>query len=89
MSAEAFRGDPAFRAKLKTLLPPTHKKHVPTDQPSPPDYKVVYGIASPSKATLPEGLPFFSRVSLMQCATRLRMLGYPVELAHIKVKKTI
>ena len=89
VSAEAFRGDPDFRAKLKGLLPSSHRKLIPSAQPSPRDYRIVYGIAASAKATLPRSLPFFSRVSLMQCATRLRALDYPVELAHIKIKAAL
>ena len=90
VSAQAFRMDATYREKLREKLRAKLKKpHValiPKEAPKPADYSICYAIATKPKVKVPLGLPFFSRVSLMQSHRTLDGLGYNVGVAAIRIR---
>lgn len=95
VSAESFVRDEVFRKSMRaaaikrqtaagkagfeTLLPDGRSK------PTIAEYKVVYGIMRHRyRASKTMGLPFFSKVSLRAAASRIQLMGYPVEVHLIE-----
>jgi uncharacterized protein (TIGR04141 family) len=95
VSAESFVRDEVFRKSMRasavtrqkasgkagfeTLLPDGRSK------PTIAEYKVVYGIMRHRyRASKTLGLPFFSKVSLRAAASRIQLMGYPVEVHLIE-----
>lgn len=86
VSAEAFRLDKDYREKLRGHLKKPHVQLVPKDAPKASDYTICYAIATKPKVKIPAGLPFFSRVSLMQSVRLLGGYGYDYSVAQIKIQ---
>lgn len=95
VSAEAFIRDPKFRKDLReaakkrqsgvsksgfeAILPDGRS------QPNPKDFKIVFGVMrSRNKRSKKLTLPFFSKVSLRTVASRINLMGYPVEVHLIE-----
>lgn len=87
VAAEAFVGDAGFRRKLNEKLPDSCKLTSPNDRPDPANYRIVYAIAT--SKSLPEELPFFSKVTLKNALKTLRMLNYNVSLITILVDPSL
>lgn len=56
---------------------------VPLEAPDARQYEVVYAVIDGRDRELPEGLPFFSRVNLMQHVRNVESAGYRVGFARI------
>lgn len=87
VSAETFIRDPDFRVKLNSKLPPSLKLIKPEDRPDPKNYRVVYAIAT--NKTLPDELPFFSKVTLKNAVKSLCALDYNVALSKIDIDQNL
>ena len=83
VSGELFQMDPQFRELVNEKLPMDRKIAEPNEGPQPKEYRVVYAIVSES--TEPLSIPFFSKVSLKHCLSRLAAMGFVVQLAKIDV----
>lgn len=91
VSAEAFGSDKKFRADLrKTVqsLPGGFEKFLPDGRSEPvrSEFEIVFGVMRQPYKDGTLGLPFFSQVSLMAAADRLKQLGFPVALNLIEKK---
>ena len=87
IAAEAFVKDAWYRKQLNPKLPDSIKLADPEARPEPKNYRVVYAIATDK--SIPNELPFFSKVTLKNALKTLRALDYKVELARIDVDPTL
>ena len=92
ISAEALLSDETFLAKARGFVKNDGKepdRYFPKsiNQIRRSDYTVVFAIIDTSERVLTQSLPFFSLLNLRQTANTLRVLGYNVAKAKIKVKK--
>lgn len=83
VAAEAFIKDLEFREKLNPILPASIQLADPKSRPNPNAYKIVYAIAT--NKSLPDELPFFSKVTLKNALKTLQALDYSIELARIDI----
>lgn len=83
VAAEAFVRDEDFRVKLNGKLPKGAKLADPVTRPDASKYKVVFAIATTK--TLPQDLPFFSKVTLKNALRTLRALNFEVEIVAVPV----
>jgi len=83
VSGELFQMQREYRMLLNKKLP-TERNLIDVDvRPAPRAYRVVYAIISESDAPLT--IPFFSKISLKHCTSRLEAIGFDVALAKISV----
>jgi len=87
VSAELFSSHDSFRKKMNVNLPLGFRIKNPEKDIEPTEYKIIFGIISSSKRNL--DLPFFSKVSLRNAFTRLKLYQYNVFLQKIEVDDTI
>jgi uncharacterized protein (TIGR04141 family) len=87
VSAEAFRGEPAFREGALARLPAEYRLFEVQRAPQAAEYEVVFAIVSDREGELT--LPFFSRVNIRQATKRLRTFGYRVSFTKIQVADEI
>jgi uncharacterized protein (TIGR04141 family) len=59
----------------------------PVERPNPRNYRIVYAIAT--EKALPQGLPFFSKVTLKNSLKTLRALDFQVAIARISIHPDI
>ncbi|MCB5185149.1 TIGR04141 family sporadically distributed protein [Methylobacillus gramineus] len=83
VAAETFISDENFRQRLNEKFPDEIKLLDYKDRPDPGNYKIIYAIAT--KKSLPDELPFFSKVSLKNALKLLRTLNFTVELAQVEI----
>jgi uncharacterized protein (TIGR04141 family) len=83
VSGEMFQMDSGYRGIVNDKLPEDHKLEDSNQRPQPNEFKVVYAIISESDEPL--SIPFFSKVSVKNCASRLMAMGFDVRLAKISV----
>jgi uncharacterized protein (TIGR04141 family) len=84
-SARLFLADTEFREKVSSKLPKSHKFDA-NEQPSPRDYEIVFAIISETADTLPQQLPFLSKITLMRTMQELQVLmGFNMSIAGIKI----
>ncbi|ADZ90931.1 sporadically distributed protein, TIGR04141 family [Marinomonas mediterranea] len=83
VAAEAFIKDSDYREKLNPKLPSSIKLTDPKPRPDPSKYRVVYAIATTK--SIPEELPFFSKVTLKNSLKTLRALNYNISLSKIDI----
>ncbi len=82
VSAQMFLSDPKFRKKVKEKEPSlTFDERT---NPTPNDYKIVFGIISESKKDL--NIPFFSKVNFKNERNLLNTFGYK-NVALVKVQR--
>lgn len=84
-SAKLFLSDVEFRKKVNQKLPPAHKSD-PDNMPVSRNYEVVFGIISEYADTVPQNLPFFSKITLMRTMQELTVMGYKMSIAGINVQ---
>jgi uncharacterized protein (TIGR04141 family) len=65
-----------FRQKLLTKYPDLPANVLQVGRISPGDIEIVYAIICESGRELPSGLPFFSKVRLLESVRELRRMGY-------------
>ncbi len=83
VSGQLFLSDPKFRKKVKEKEPSL--PFDPDTNPSPSDYKIIFGIISESENDL--NLPFFSKVNFKNERNLLNTFGFKgVYLTKIKRK---
>ncbi|MDH7943468.1 TIGR04141 family sporadically distributed protein [Pseudohongiella sp. SYSU M77423] len=87
VASEAFIGDAAFRHRLNEKLPVASKLKDANSRPDPSKYKVVYAIAT--NRSIPNELPFFSKVTLKNALKRLKTLNFNVSLSAINVDPSL
>lgn len=87
VAAEAFIKDSWYREQLNPKLPKSIQLEEPKARPNPNDYTVVYAIAT--KKTIPQSLPFFSKVTLKNSLKTLRALDYKIALAKIDIDPSL
>lgn len=85
VSGELFQMSSDYREIVNQKLPSDHKFGNSGHGSKPEKFRVVYAIVSESPEPL--SLPFFSKVSLKHCASRLQAMGFGVQLAKIDVDK--
>lgn len=85
VSGELFRMDPVYRNIVNDKLPADRKIADPAASPSAGEYRVIYAIISESPDPL--SVPFFSKISLKNCVTRLEAMGFSAMLAKISVEE--
>lgn len=86
-SARLLLESPVFRTIARDVIDgvdPTFVDCVPAGTPNVADIEIVFAIISPKAHTVPDGLPFFSRLSLAESYDVLDGMGYGVSVAHIK-----
>lgn len=97
VSAEAFVGDEKFRKDFRDAAIERQRKYRKTgfekllpdgrSRPIPADYTVVFGIMrSPYRKSGKLDIPFFSKVSLRAALSRIRLMGFNVEV-HLVEKR--
>lgn len=82
-SAQLWLGDAAFRKKVNSFLPRSHKLQDSQKKPDPAEFRIVFAVVSRSAKAIDQSLPFFSRMALRNAARQLDMLGFPVALVKI------
>lgn len=87
VAAEAFVRDEEFRSKVNDLLPPPTRLADVKIRPDVGAYRVVYAMAT--NKSLPQQLPFFSKITLRNSVKTLRALGFGVQLAAIEVSQNL
>lgn len=85
VSGELFRMDAEYRNIVNDKLPEDRKIGDPTKSPLPGEYRVVYAVISESKEPL--SVPFFSKISLKNCVSRLEAMGFTAMIAKISVEQ--
>lgn len=85
VSGELFRMDPAYRNIVNNKLRADRKIADPATSPLPGTYRVVYAVISESDEPL--SVPFFSKISLKNCVSRLEAMGFTAMLAKISVEQ--
>ncbi|MFC7421856.1 TIGR04141 family sporadically distributed protein [Iodobacter arcticus] len=83
VASEAFISDSSFRKRLNEKLPNSTKLACTDTRPDPSSYRIVYAIAT--NRTIPQELPFFSKVTLKNAIKVLKTLNYNVSISAIKV----
>jgi uncharacterized protein (TIGR04141 family) len=83
VASEAFISDSGFRKRLNEKLPDSAKLTCTDSRPDPSSYRIVYAIAT--NRSVPQELPFFSKVTLKNALKTLKTLNYNVSIAAIKV----
>jgi uncharacterized protein (TIGR04141 family) len=83
VAAQTFIADKDFRLKVNPKLPVQARLDDPAVRPNPSEYRLVYAIATTK--TIPDELPFFSKVTLKQALRSLLALGFEVSLAKIEI----
>lgn len=83
VAAETFVKDEAFRQRLNHKLPAQIKLKNAADRPDVESNRIVYAVAT--NKSIPDELPFFSKVTLRNAVKNLRALGYGVHLTAIEV----
>jgi hypothetical protein len=85
VSGQLFKSDAAFRGKVNTKLPASHRVTHPKAPIPQGDYRVIIAIVGgPASCTK---LPFFSRVTLKHTFTQLDAYGYKVAVSHIPLEE--
>lgn len=83
---ETFLEDAGYRLRasqeLTRIGKTAHLALLPTNQPNPALYEIVYAVLAPASAGT-ELLPFFSAVNLRQHGSRLRAVGVKLSLQHV------
>ncbi|GJL65153.1 MAG: hypothetical protein NPIRA05_01240 [Nitrospirales bacterium] len=83
VSGELFRMDLAYRVIVNEKLPEDRKIADLNRPPLPGEYRVIYAVISESDEPL--SVPFFSKISLKNCASRLDSMGYTTMIAKVSV----
>lgn len=83
VAAETFVREEEFRAKVNSKLPEPIRLADARARPDASRFTVVYAIATTK--SLPEELPFFSKVTLRNAISMLRALNFNVQIARIPV----
>lgn len=83
VASEAFISDSSFRKRLNEKLPDSTKLKCTDSRPDPANYRIVYAVAT--NRSVPEDLPFFSKVTLKNALKTLKTLNYKVSVTAIKV----
>lgn len=90
-SAQLIAGSQLFRDSVLAKIPLSWRKKAPWKDfgPGVPtrELRIVYAIADAPKRTLPDDLPFFSRLSLYDACAALRQLFFEVRVVHIVRKR--
>ncbi|MCX4188149.1 TIGR04141 family sporadically distributed protein [Methylophaga sp. OBS4] len=84
VSGELFRMDSVYRNIVNDKLP-ADRKIDPARSPLPKEYRVVYAVVSESDEPL--SVPFFSKISLKNCVSRLEAMGFTAMLTKISVEQ--
>jgi len=88
VSTEAFLSDEKFRRDARKLLEghaSSLAAHVPSSQPDPSEYRVVFAIIKAGQGWK-RSLPFFSQLGLVRAAESIRRLGFDVRMERIDVE---
>ncbi|HET7563193.1 MAG TPA: TIGR04141 family sporadically distributed protein [Rhodanobacteraceae bacterium] len=85
VSGELFKMDPTYREIVNSKLPEDRKLGDCNRVPGALEYSVVYAIVSASDKPL--SVPFFSKISLRHCITRLQAMGFDAMLGKISVSQ--
>lgn len=85
VSSELLASTRPFREQLVSLLAshPLLAAQIDLDRFDPRQFRVQFGLIGGRRSPFPAVLPFFSKVSLVNVARRLRLYGFTVELMHI------
>jgi uncharacterized protein (TIGR04141 family) len=85
VSGQLFKSDAAFREKVNTKLPASHRVPDPKAPILQGDYRVIIAVVGGPTAFTK--LPFFSRVTLKHTFTQLDAYGYKVAVTHIPLEE--
>lgn len=83
VSGELFQMDNRYRELVDEKLPVDQKIDNTSKRPGPHEYRIVYAVISESDDPLV--IPFFSKISLKHCMSRLEAMGFDVMLAKVSV----
>jgi len=83
VSAETLKKSSEFRSLFNDKLPIDMKLQNPNNELIQDQYQVVYAIYSDK--TLPQDLPFFSKITLKNAFLNLRAMGFRVALADVPI----
>ncbi len=84
-SAEAFIKHEDFRVKLNEKLPENIRLANPHARPVAEEYSVIYAIATTK--SIPDELPFFSKVTLKNALSNLNAMRFKVGLLRISIEE--
>lgn len=87
VSAETLKKSSEFRSLFNDKLPVGMKLPNPSSELIQDQYQVVYAIYSDK--TLPQDLPFFSKITLKNAFMNLRAMGFRVALADISISNRL
>lgn len=88
VSARLLLDDKSFREKVINELSGHHRALIGADGITASQFTVVFAVATDSDKPIESALPFFSRLTFVGVAKRLRSYGYKVELLKIDVIDT-
>ncbi|WP_239374930.1 TIGR04141 family sporadically distributed protein [Snodgrassella gandavensis] len=83
ISAELLLFDVAFREKINSILPASHKLENITQNPNAQDFEVIFAIASHNKNHSKE-LPLFSKINLRNTYKNFQKYGMKASLKFIE-----
>jgi hypothetical protein len=86
-SAEAFLYDEGFRREVQDKLGTSASAIIPSTQPKPQEYEVIFAVIGGPPKDWPHSLPFLSKLNFRNVVKRLRRFGYRVSLTHVGRKE--
>lgn len=87
VSGKLFKMLPEFREKVNDKLSTKDRNIKYLEEPSKSnEYKIIYAIINKNKSSF--SIPFFSKISFVNCISTLEAMDYTVEIAKIPVSST-
>ena len=85
VSAQNFRWVAEVREQMRARLAGhALEGSIPTGEPGPGEFTVVFAVLAKNAAALPGDLPFFSKLNLARAARDVRRAGYEVRFTAIR-----
>lgn len=83
VSARLFIDDRGYRESFRAALPRTARSLVDPDRVEAGRFSAVYAISAPRTYSMPDDLPFFTKVNLLFHCRELQRMGIEPKLFHI------
>lgn len=88
VSAELFNDDKKYRQFILDKLPKGWSPSFDLDNPHKPSIVFVYAVSTKAGRSLPQELPFFSKVNLLHHKRIIERMGYQVRFCQIDMRKS-
>jgi uncharacterized protein (TIGR04141 family) len=83
VSARLFMDDLGYRQTFRKALPASFRTLIDTDRIQSGKHTVVYAISAPATKSVPDHLPFFTKVNLLFHIRQIQRMGMTAKLFHI------